>query len=62
MRYFGHDFQQFDGRAYNVIEGMMDTFARQKCMKVTAEYGNPTEYLAVTFIHFWRAKVYESHS
>ena len=31
MRYFGHDFQQFDAQAYNVIEGMMDSFARQKC-------------------------------
>lgn len=44
MRYFGHDFQQFDNFSYSVIEGIMEKFSMQKCNKVTAVYGNPTEY------------------
>ena len=27
-----------------MIEGMMEQFTRQKCNKVVAVYGNPTEY------------------
>jgi hypothetical protein len=44
MRYFGHDFQQFDNYSFSVIEGMMQKFSAEKCNKVTAVYGNPTEY------------------
>ena len=44
MRYFGHDFQRFDDHSYYVIEGIMEQFAREKCEKTTAVYGNPTEY------------------
>lgn len=44
MRYFGHDFQRFDDYSYKVIESMMKKFSYEKCNKVTAVYGNPTEY------------------
>lgn len=47
MRYFGHDFQQFDDYSYRVIEGIMEKFSTQKCRRVTAVYGNPTEYFTV---------------
>lgn len=42
MRYFGHDFQQFDEYSYYVMEGFMEQFSREKCKKVSAVYGNPT--------------------
>jgi hypothetical protein len=42
MRYFGHDFQQFDEYSYNVIEGMMEKFSTEKCNRVVSVYGNPT--------------------
>lgn len=42
MRYFGHDFQQFDDYSYSVMEGFMEKFSMQKCKKLTAVYGNPT--------------------
>lgn len=42
MRYFGHDFQRFDEYSYDVIEGIMEQFAREKCGKTVAVYGNPT--------------------
>lgn len=44
MRYFGHDFQRFDDYSYTVIESMMKKFSLEKCNRVTAVYGNPTEY------------------
>lgn len=44
MRYFGHDFQQFDDYSYSVIEAMMKKFSLEKCNKVDAVYGNPTDY------------------
>ena len=44
MRYFGHDFQQFNEYSYSVIEGIMKKFSMEKCNKVVAVYGNPTEY------------------
>lgn len=44
MRYFGHDFQKFDNYSYTVIESMMKKFSMEKCNKVVALYGNPTEY------------------
>lgn len=44
MRYFGHDFQQFDEYSYRVIEGIMEKFSSERCNKVVAVYGNPTEY------------------
>lgn len=44
MRYFGHDFQKFDNYSYTVMENMMKKFSMEKCNKVTAVYGNPTEY------------------
>jgi len=42
MRYFGHDFQEFNAYSYAVIEGIMKQFSREKCNKVVALYGNPT--------------------
>lgn len=47
MRYFGHDFQRFDDSSYNVIEGFMAEFSREKCRKVSAVYGNPSEYFQI---------------
>ena len=47
MRYFGHDFQQFDDYSYYVMEGFMEQFSREKCRKVSAVYGNPTEYFQI---------------
>lgn len=44
MRYFSHDFQKFDEGSYHTIEGMMEAFSMEKCNRVTAVYGNPTEY------------------
>jgi hypothetical protein len=44
LRYFGHDFQEFNNYSYSVIEGMMKQFSREKCNSVVALYGNPTEY------------------
>lgn len=44
MRYFGHDFQEFNNYSYTVIEAMMKQFSKEKCNKVVAVYGNPTEY------------------
>jgi hypothetical protein len=44
MRYFGHDFQRFDDYSYSVIESMMKKFSLEKCNRVVAVYGNPTEY------------------
>ena len=44
MRYFGHDFQEFNNYSYTVIESMMKKFSMEKCNKVVAMYGNPTEY------------------
>lgn len=42
MRYFGHDFQQFDDYSYRVMEGFMEKFSMQKCNRVSAVYGNPS--------------------
>jgi hypothetical protein len=42
MRYFGHDFQEFNEYSYRVIEEIMRSFSTEKCNKVTALYGNPT--------------------
>lgn len=47
MRYFGHDFQRFDDSSYSVIEGFMEQFSREKCRKVSAVYGNPSEYFKI---------------
>jgi hypothetical protein len=44
LRYFGHDFQQFDNYSYTVIEKTMEKFSREKCNRVLALYGNPTDY------------------
>ena len=44
MRYFGHDFQRFNNYSYTVIESMMKKFSMEKCNRVVAVYGNPTQY------------------
>ena len=44
MRYFGHDFQKFDDDSYVIIEEFMQQFSKEKCAKVAAIYGNPTDY------------------
>lgn len=47
MRYYGHDFQRFDDYSYSVIQAFMQRFSMQKCRKVNAVYGNPTEYFLI---------------
>jgi hypothetical protein len=57
MRYFGHDFQEFNNYSYNVIEGIMEQFSREKCNKVVAVYGNPTEYFITLMGEVFAKKV-----
>lgn len=57
MRYFGHDFQKFDNYSYSVIEGMMKKFSMEKCNKVVALYGNPTEYFMALMGEVYGKKV-----
>lgn len=57
MRYFGHDFQKFDDYSYSVIEGMMKKFSLEKCNKVNAVYGNPTEYFITLMGEVFGGKV-----
>lgn len=57
MRYFGHDFQKFDEYSYAVMENMMKKFSMEKCNKVTAVYGNPTEYFLALMGEVYGKKV-----
>ena len=57
MRYFGHGFQRFNDYSYSVIEGMMKKFSMEKCNKVVAVYGNPTEYFIALMGEVFGAKI-----
>jgi hypothetical protein len=57
MRYFGHDFQNFDEYQYKVIETIMEQFSREKCNKIIAVYGNPTEYFMTLMGEVYGQKV-----
>ena len=57
MRYFGHDFQKFDDYSYSVMESMMKKFSMESCNKVTAVYGNPTDYFLTLMSEVFGKKV-----